>query len=57
MNDDIDGGVEPTTPIWAAFSDLMSVLLGAFVLILVGVIGVPLEMVEEQIGYGVIAVP
>ena len=44
MNDDIDGGVEPTTPIWAAFSDLMSVLLGAFVLILVGVIGVQLEL-------------
>jgi len=44
MNEDIDGGVEPTTPIWAAFSDLMSVLLGAFVLILVGVIGVQLEL-------------
>ncbi|WP_109480286.1 OmpA family protein [Paraburkholderia sp. C35] len=44
MNEDIDGGVEPTTPIWAAFSDLISVLLGAFVLILVGVIGVQLEL-------------
>jgi flagellar motor protein MotB len=44
MNDDIDGGVEPATPIWAAFSDLISVLLGAFVLILVGVIGVQLEL-------------
>lgn len=44
MTEDIDGGAEPTTPVWAAFSDLMSVLLGAFVLILVGVIGVQLEL-------------
>lgn len=44
MNEEIDGGVEPTTPIWAAFGDLMSVLIGAFVLILVGVIGVQLEL-------------
>jgi flagellar motor protein MotB len=32
------------TPVWAAFGDLMSVLLGAFVLILVGVIAVPLQL-------------
>ncbi|HEY2022230.1 OmpA family protein [Paraburkholderia sp.] len=44
MSDDIDGGVEAAAPIWAAFGDLMSVLLGAFVLILVGVIGVQLEL-------------
>ncbi|ABC35560.1 OmpA family protein [Burkholderia thailandensis] len=44
MSDEIDGGVEPSAPIWAAFGDLMSVLLGAFVLILVGVIGVQLEL-------------
>jgi flagellar motor protein MotB len=44
MSEEIDGGVEPTTPIWAAFGDLMSVLLGAFVLILVAVIGVQLEL-------------
>lgn len=44
MSDEIDGGIEQTAPIWAAFSDLMSVLLGAFVLILVGVIGVQLEL-------------
>ncbi|WP_323119092.1 OmpA family protein [Burkholderia alba] len=44
MSDEIDGGVEPTAPIWAAFGDLMSVLLGAFVLILVGVVGVQLEL-------------
>ncbi|QCO66613.1 hypothetical protein E5843_00205 [Luteimonas yindakuii] len=31
-------------PVWAAFGDLMSVLLGVFVLILVGVIGVQLHL-------------
>ncbi|CDY77272.1 Flagellar motor rotation protein MotB [Caballeronia glathei] len=44
MSEEIDGGVEQTAPIWAVFGDLMSVLLGAFVLILVGVIGVQLEL-------------
>ncbi|PMS36589.1 OmpA family protein [Trinickia symbiotica] len=44
MIDEIDGGVEPTTPVWAAFGDLMSVLLGIFVLILVCVIGVQLQL-------------
>jgi len=44
MSEDIDGGVEPGTPIWAAFGDMMSVLLGAFMLILVAVIGVQLEL-------------
>jgi flagellar motor protein MotB len=44
MSDEIDGGVEPAAPIWPVFGDLMSVLLGAFVLILVGVIGVQLEL-------------
>jgi flagellar motor protein MotB len=52
MSEDIDAGVEPTVPIWAVFGDLMSVLLGAFVLILVGVIGVQLELstrLEEEV--------
>lgn len=45
MSEEIDGGdIESTTPVWAAFGDLMSVLLGVFVLILVGVIGVQLEL-------------
>ena len=44
MNEDIDGGAEATAPIWPAFADLMSALLGAFVLILVCVIGVQLEL-------------
>jgi len=42
--DSDDGGVQTATPVWAAFGDLMSVLLGAFVLILVGVISVQLEL-------------
>jgi outer membrane protein OmpA-like peptidoglycan-associated protein len=42
--DDIDGGLEPAVPIWAVFGDLMSVALGAFVLILVSVLGVQLEL-------------
>ncbi|NML96457.1 OmpA family protein [Paraburkholderia sp. RP-4-7] len=44
MSEEIDGGVETAAPIWPVFGDLMSVLLGAFVLILVGVIGVQLEL-------------
>ncbi|GAB2923324.1 OmpA family protein [Paraburkholderia jirisanensis] len=44
MSDDIDVGVEPGAPIWAAFGDLMSVLVGAFVLILVSIIGVQFEL-------------
>lgn len=42
--DEIDSGVEHNTPVWAVFGDLMSGLLGAFVLILVGVLGVHLEL-------------
>ena len=42
--EDIDGGVEPAVPTWAVFGDLMSVLLGAFVLILVSVVAVQLEL-------------
>src|SRR5690606_29145555 len=44
MKDEIDAGVEPSAPAWAVFGDLMSVLLGSFVLILVGVIGMQLEL-------------
>jgi flagellar motor protein MotB len=44
MSDEVDGVEESSAPIWAAFGDLMSVLLGAFVLILVGVIGVQLQL-------------
>lgn len=44
MSEDIDAGLETTVPVWAVFGDLMSVALGAFVLVLVGVIGVQLEL-------------
>ncbi|HXP01761.1 MAG TPA: OmpA family protein [Luteibacter sp.] len=44
MNDDIEIESESVAPIWAAFGDLMSVLLGTFVLILVGVIGMQLQL-------------
>ena len=37
-------GIEHTAPVWAVFGDLMSGLLGAFVLILVAVLGVQLEL-------------
>lgn len=37
-------GIEQTAPVWAVFGDLMSGLLGAFVLILVGVLGVQMEL-------------
>ena len=42
--DDTDTGVEQTAPVWAVFGDLMSGLLGAFVLLLVGVLVVQFEL-------------
>ena len=45
--ENIDAGVEHDTPVWAVFGDLMAGLLGAFVLILVGVLGVQLELVSS----------
>lgn len=48
--EDIDGVEHSTpesTPIWAVFGDLMAGLLGAFVIILVGVLGVQLELVSS----------
>ncbi len=44
LMDDTDTTVEPIAPVWIVFGDLMSGLLGAFVLILVGVVGVQLEL-------------
>jgi flagellar motor protein MotB len=44
MSDQVEFENDVSTSIWAAFGDLMSVLLGAFVLILVGVIGVQLQL-------------
>ncbi|NMF87523.1 OmpA family protein [Aromatoleum petrolei] len=45
--DEFDGGLENSTTVWAVFGDLMSGLLGAFVLILVGVLGVQLDLVSS----------
>ena len=45
--DDMDVSGESTAPIWAVFGDLMSGLLGAFVLILVGVLGVQMELASH----------
>jgi flagellar motor protein MotB len=44
MSDELEIEADASAPIWAVFGDLMSVLLGAFVLILIGVIGVQLQL-------------
>jgi flagellar motor protein MotB len=45
--DDSDAGVEHAAPVWAVFGDLMSGLLGAFVLLLVGVVAVQMELTSH----------
>ena len=45
--DDGDAGLEQAAPVWAVFGDLMAGLLGAFVLILVGVLGVQLQLASK----------
>ena len=45
--EDIDAGMDQTAPAWAVFGDLMSGLLGAFVLLLVGVLVVHLQLVTH----------
>lgn len=42
-----DDGVEQTAPAWAVFGDLMSGLVGAFVLILIGVLVVQMDLVAS----------
>ncbi|MGV3494110.1 MAG: hypothetical protein ACO1OY_09590, partial [Ramlibacter sp.] len=37
----------PVAPVWAVFGDLMSVLLGAFVLVLVGTLVVQMDLVAN----------
>ncbi|NII09112.1 OmpA family protein [Oleiagrimonas sp. C23AA] len=44
MSDELEIDQASNTPIWAAFGDLMSVLVGTFVLILVGVIAVQAQL-------------
>jgi flagellar motor protein MotB len=43
MMEDLDAS-EHSAPVWAVFGDLMSGLLGAFVLLLVAVVGVQMEL-------------
>jgi len=45
--EDADDGLDPTVPVWAVFGDLMAGLLGAFVLILVCVIGMQLDLATK----------
>ena len=45
--DEVDASIEHTAPVWAVFGDLMAGLLGAFVLILVGVLGVQMELASN----------
>lgn len=45
--EETDAGLEHSAPAWAVFGDLMSGLLGAFVLILVGVLGFQLELASS----------
>ncbi len=50
MREDADGAVgdlESSVPVWAVFGDLMTALLGAFVLILVYVIGMQLDLATK----------
>jgi flagellar motor protein MotB len=42
--DEAHDGMEQTAPVWAVFGDLMSGLLGAFVLMLVCVLGAQMEL-------------
>jgi flagellar motor protein MotB len=42
--DELDDGLEPGAPVWAVFGDLMAGLLGAFVLILVCVLGMQFDL-------------
>src|SRR5207237_1889689 len=47
LQDDADDGVQGNAPVWAVFGDLMSGLLGAFVLILVGVLVVQIDLMAN----------
>ena len=45
--DELEDGVASTAPVWAVFGDLMAGLLGAFVLILVCVLGLQFDLAER----------
>ena len=42
-----DDGLEHTAPVWAVFGDLMAGLLGAFVLVLIGVLVLQMDLVAN----------
>lgn len=48
MVEDVDSGIDNTVPVWAVFGDLMAGLLGAFVLILVCVLGLHLALATQH---------
>lgn len=45
--DELDSSVDHGAPMWAVFGDLMSGLLGAFVLILIWVLGIQVELTKN----------
>jgi len=45
--DEVDGASGPLGPVWAVFADLMTGLLGAFVLVLLGVLVVQMDLVAS----------
>ncbi|MGQ0710760.1 MAG: OmpA family protein [Rhodoferax sp.] len=45
--DSSDDSMEATAPVWAVFGDLMAGLLGAFVLVLVGMVLVQMDLVQN----------
>jgi flagellar motor protein MotB len=45
--DDCDDATQQVAPVWAVFADLMSGLLGAFVLVLAGVMVVQMDLVSS----------
>ena len=47
LDDALDDDATHTEPVWAVFGDLMAGLLGAFVLILVGVLVVQIDLVAS----------
>jgi len=47
LDDRGDDGIEQTAPVWAVFGDLMAGLLGAFVLILIGVLVVQMDLMAN----------
>jgi flagellar motor protein MotB len=47
LDHDADADVDSTSPTWMSFADLMTGLLGAFVLLLVGVMAAQLDMASK----------